>query len=87
MALKIEKVTVSIPSDDLKSLAQYESKFQLPRSALFRHAIKLWLKRMEKEEMRKTYEKVYAKGRVKEKQSREAEEILPVAMEIWPDYE
>ena len=72
MAIKIEKVTVSIPKADLKALSHYGTKFQLPRSALFRQAIQLWLKRMEKEEMRQRYAKVYSHGRVKEKQLREA---------------
>lgn len=87
MPVQVEKITVSIPKDDLKALARYGAKFQLPRSALFRHAIQLWLKRMEKEEMRKTYEKIYSQKPVKEKQSREAEETLLAVSEAWAEYE
>ncbi len=84
--VRTEKVTVSLPKDDLRMLAGYESKLQLPRSTLFKEALELWLAVREKEEIRKKYTTVYANSNVKSRQLKRVEEMLPLALELWPEY-
>ena len=84
--VRTEKVTVSLPKDDLRMLAGYESKLRLPRSALFKESIELWLAVREKEETRKRYMTVYANSNVRGKQLKRVEEMLPLALELWPEY-
>ena len=84
--VRTEKITISLPKDDLRMLAGYESKLRLPRSALFKEAIELWLAVKEKEEIRKRYTAVYANSKVRGKQLKRVEEMLPLALELWPEY-
>ena len=86
MAIKTEKVTVSLPRDDLRMVAEYQDKLRLPRSVLFRQAIELWLAVKEKEEIREKYMAVYFKHGVRKKQLERVEEMLPIALESWPAY-
>ena len=81
--VRTEKITISLPKDDLRMLAEYESKLRLPRSALFKEAIELWLAVREKEEIRKRYRAVYANSNVRGKQLKRVEEMLPFAEELW----
>ena len=87
MAITVEKVTVSLPKDDLRMLARYESKLRLPRSTLFKQAVELWLAVREKEEKRKRYIAVYSAPKVRIKQLERVEEMLPLALESWPEYQ
>ena len=80
--IRTEKVTVSLPKDDLRMLAGYESTLCLSRSALFKEAIELWLAVREKEETRKRYMAVYSNPSVRDKQLKRVEEMLPLALEI-----
>ena len=64
MTIRTEKVTVSLPKDDLRMVTKYESKLHLPRSALFKQAIELWLAVRKKEEMRKRYIAVYSNNHI-----------------------
>ena len=86
MTIRTEKVTVSLPRDDLRMVTKYESKLCLPRSALFRQAIELWLAVRKKEEIRKRYIAVYSNLNVRKKQLKRVEEMLPLALETWPEY-
>ena len=86
MALKTEKITVSLPKEDLKMVAKYKNKLHLQQSAIFRQAIKLWLRVMEKEEMREKYIMVYSNNKTRKKQLERTEEMLPLALEIWQEY-
>jgi hypothetical protein len=86
MAVRTEKVTVSLPMDDLKMVTKYEIKLHIPRSALFRQAIELWLAVKEKEEIRERYIAVYSNPKVRKKQLERVEEMLPIALETWPEY-
>ena len=81
--VRTEKITVSLPKDDLRMLAGYESKLRLSRSALFKEALELWLAVREKEEIRKRYRAVYANSNVRGKQLKRVEEMLPFAEELW----
>ncbi|PIP16515.1 MAG: hypothetical protein COX46_01775 [bacterium (Candidatus Ratteibacteria) CG23_combo_of_CG06-09_8_20_14_all_48_7] len=87
MAIRVEKVSVSLPKDDLRMLARYEAKLRLPRSTLFRQAVELWLAVREKEEKRKKYLAVYSNLKVRIKQLERVEEMLPLALETWPEYQ
>lgn len=82
MPLGTEKITISLPKEDLKMVTEYKNKLHLPQSALFRQAIKLWLKVMEKEEMRKKYITVYSNNKIRKKQLERAEEMLSISSEI-----
>ena len=84
--VRTEKVTVSLPKDDLRMISGYESKLRLPRSALFKEAIELWLAVRDKEETRKRYMTVYSDSRVRGKQLKRVEEMLPFALELWREY-
>lgn len=86
MAVKTEKVTVSLPKDDLRIVAKYENRLRLPRSVLFRQAIELWLLVKEKEEIREKYMAVYSNPGVGKKQLERVEDMLPIALESWPAY-
>ena len=81
MAVRTEKVTISLPKDDLRIVAKYEDKLRLPRSVLFRQAIELWLAVKEKEEIRERYIAVYSNSNVRKKQLERVEEMLPIALE------
>ena len=85
MAIRNEKVTVSLPKDDLKMVAEYESKLRLPRSILFKQAIELWLAVREKEEIRERYIAVYSNLKIRKKQLERVEKMLPLALETWPE--
>jgi metal-responsive CopG/Arc/MetJ family transcriptional regulator len=86
MAIKTEKVTVSLPKHDLRMVAEYEGKLHVPRSALFKQAIELWLAVKEKEEIKEKYITVYSNPKIREKQLERVKEMLPIALEIWPKY-
>ena len=83
MAVRTEKVTISLPKDDLRIVAKYEDKLRLPRSVLFRQAIELWLAVKEKEEIRERYIAVYSNSNVRKKQLERVEEMLPIALKSW----
>lgn len=86
MSVRSEKITISLPKEDIKMVAEYKNKLHLPQSALFKQAIKLWLKVMEKEEMKRKYIMVYSNNKLKKKQTDRVEEMLPLALEIWAKY-
>ena len=86
MAIRTEKVTISLPKDDLRIVAEYEDKLHVPRSVLFKQAIELWLAVKEKEEIREKYITVYSNPKIREKHLERVNEMLPIALEIWPKY-
>lgn len=87
MAVTTGKITISLPIEDLRMLAEYSNRFKLARSNLFRQAIKLWLTVAEKEEMQKKYISVYSNTHIRKKQVERIEEMLPLALEMWPEYQ
>ncbi len=84
--VRTEKVTVSLPKEDLKMIVGYETKLQLTRSAVFKEAIELWLAVREKEELRKSYKAAYSDSNVKDKTINYVEDMLPLALEWWSEY-
>ncbi len=86
MMMNTEKVTVSLPKVDLIRIAEYEKELKLSRSGIFKEAVELWLEAVRTIKMEKQYKKVYADKKIATEDKKMAENLLPVALEIWPKY-
>lgn len=86
MASSVVKVTISLPRGDMERVRDYEARMETSCSGLFREAIELWLAVKEREKVRNIYARVYSRKKAVQNELRLVEEMLPLALEIWPEH-
>lgn len=86
MAVRVEKLTISLPKKDLEEVKKYEQKLGLSRSAVVRQAVEQWLRLKKNETLAEKYARVFGNRRTVEKHRELSEESLAASRERWPEY-
>lgn len=59
--IKVSKIAISLPAEDLRRLEVLRKKLGLQRSAIIDQAIRFWLRHLEKDEKVRQYEQGYTR--------------------------
>jgi len=86
MATSVEKITISLPKEDIRLMEELGTRISLTRSRLIRKAVEEWLKKKEKELLEEQYKEYYSKERNREKHRKLARQMWEKAKETWPEY-
>ncbi len=86
MSVNVEKITITLPKEDLRLMEKLGTRISLTRSRLIRKAVEEWLKKEEKELLEERYKEYYSKERNREKHHKLARQMWEKAKETWPEY-
>ncbi len=59
--IKVSKIAISLPAEDLRKIEVMRKKLRLQRSAIIDQAIRFWLRHQEENEKVRAYEQGYAR--------------------------
>jgi Arc/MetJ-type ribon-helix-helix transcriptional regulator len=79
-----EKVTVTLPKEDVRRLREVEADRHVPFSAVIREAVETWLKIQEEKELRERYRRYYSDRKVRTQESTLARHMARGSASHWP---
>ncbi|MCD5390631.1 ribbon-helix-helix protein, CopG family [candidate division NPL-UPA2 bacterium] len=82
MSTKVAKIAISLPKDLLREVNKMEKEKHTTRSAVFKQALEILLRKRIEERFKEKVRPIYAK--LAQEDRALAEEFLPLTQEVWP---